>query len=54
MVQYMQVINLGHLAPFIVENGIDGAFLLKCSLDDLIKAGITALQAKKITSYLPK
>jgi hypothetical protein len=54
MVQYMQAIDLGHLARAIVDNGIDGGFLLQCSCDDLSKAGITSLQAKKNTSYLPK
>ena len=53
MVQYMHAIDLGHLAPVIVDNGIDGRFLLQCSAEDLIHAGIGPLQVKKIVYALP-
>ena len=54
MVEYMHVIDLGHLAPVIEQNGIDGRFLLQCSYEDLSMVRIGHLQAKNITLYLPK
>ena len=54
LVQYANAIALGHLDKTIRENGIDGQFLLQCSVDDLAAAGINQLQANKITMTLPK
>ena len=54
MAQYLHAIDLGHLAPAFMYNGVDGRFLLQCSNDDLRSIGVGPVQAKKITSYLPK
>ena len=54
MMEYMNAIDLGHLAYVIFENGIDGHFFLQCSYVDLKMVGINSLQAKKISSYFPK
>ena len=54
MVQYMSAIDLGHLAPAMQENGMDGRFLLECTQEDFLAIGVTALLWKKIHSRLPK
>ena len=54
MVQYMSAIDLGHLAPAMKENGMDGRFLLECTQEDFLAIGVTALQCKKNHSRLPK
>ena len=54
MVAYMHSLQFGHLAPAILDNGIDGRFLLQCGQSDLAAIGISPLQMKKITLNLPK
>ena len=53
VVQYCDALKLGHLAPKIFENGIDGPLLLGLSHKDMVKAGFLDLQANKILGRLP-
>ena len=48
------VIALGHLKSIIVYNGLDGAFFLECSKEDLEGSSIGPLQWKKITTKMPQ
>ena len=56
MIKYTHAIGLAHrhLQNLIEVNAIDGRFLLQCSIDELIRAGFTELQAKKMTLCLPE
>ena len=54
MVKYLDAIALGHLNPIIRENGLDGAFFLKCAQEDLQAIGIGQVQWKKIRMYMPQ
>ena len=54
MMTYMDAIALGHLSPIIQENGLDGAFFLQCSQEDLRAIGIGPVQSKKIKMYMPQ
>eukprot|EP00746_Dinoflagellata_sp_MGD_P143609 gnl/MRDRNA2_/MRDRNA2_76419_c0_seq1.p1 gnl/MRDRNA2_/MRDRNA2_76419_c0~~gnl/MRDRNA2_/MRDRNA2_76419_c0_seq1.p1 ORF type:complete len:641 (-),score=104.03 gnl/MRDRNA2_/MRDRNA2_76419_c0_seq1:296-2218(-) len=52
--QYLEQIELGHLAPKFRENGVDGVVLQELSDEDLItELGCTKLQARKIRRALP-
>ena len=53
MVSLLESISLGHLSKAFIENGLDGAFFLQCSQEELAKIGLTALQFKKIMAYAP-
>ena len=53
MVSLLESISLGHLSKAFVENGLDGAFFLQCSQEELAEIGLTALQFKKIMAYAP-
>ena len=54
VVQYCHALELGHLAPKIRENGIDGPLLLELSPQDMVAAGFLDLQVKKILGRLPR
>ena len=54
MVKYLAAIALGHLSPIIRENGLDGAFFLKCAQEDLQAIGIGQVQWKKIRMHMPQ
>ena len=53
MVRLLESISLGHLSKAFIENGLDGAFFLQCSQEELAEIGLTALQFKKIMAYAP-
>ena len=53
MVSLLESISLGHLSKAFIENGLDGAFFLQCSQEELAEIGLTALQFKKIMAYAP-
>ena len=53
MVRFLESISLGHLSKAFIENGLDGAFFLQCSQEELAEIGLTALQFKKIMAYAP-
>ena len=53
MVRFLESISLGHLSKAFIENGLDGAFFLQCSQEELAEIGLTTLQFKKIMAYAP-
>ena len=53
MVSLLESISLGHLSKAFIENGLNGAFFLQCSQEELASIGLTALQFKKIMAYAP-
>ena len=53
MVSLLESISLGHLSKAFIKNGLDGAFFLQCSQEELAEIGLTALQFKKIMAYAP-
>ena len=53
MVSLLESISLGHLSKAFIEHGLDGAFFLQCSQEELAEIGLTALQFKKIMAYAP-
>ena len=53
MVSFLESISLGHLSKAFMDNGLDGAFFLQCSQEELAEIGLTALQFKKIMAYAP-
>lgn len=47
--EFLRGIELGHVVPAFMNNGVDGAFLLSLSEQDLVsELGLTVLQARKI------
>ena len=53
METYVAAIALGHLWPIIRENGLDGAFFLRCEPEDLQAIGIGHVQWQDIKTYMP-
>lgn len=54
VVSYLEGLSLAHVAPKFRDNGVDGAFLLELSEEDLAKElGLTTLQARKVKARLP-
>ena len=50
---YIEGLGLGHIKDKLVENAIDGSFLLELSEADLIsELGLTKLQTKKVLTRL--
>ncbi|CAE8608726.1 unnamed protein product [Polarella glacialis] len=49
--RFLEGIDLGHVVPSFVENGVDGAFLMELDEADLINhLGLKPLQARKVWS----
>ncbi len=55
VVEWLNTLELGHLAGRFRESGVDGAFLMELTVDEMInELNLTKLQAKKIILRLPK
>ena len=54
VVTYATSLELGHLTGIIRREGIDGhTLLMPSAMQDLLEAGMTNLQAKKMLARLP-